>query len=757
MNKEQMKKIDENLDQNFIDNTKYHSYDLQQNLQNNENNTEKITQQKQQKQKIDKLKKIYKNSPVLDEIIQNSKYDGFVSADNDSDSDIQSQIKYIQEKQDQKLVEQREKNNSNIVQLLTSQIISQLKNTFLIEKGNDDKEAIFETNYFSAQQVLDDDQRKLMNLKLEEMKQNYLKMVGKVEQENQYLITKCKLLQEKITTLQSEQNSEEIVDKLLAVESNPYKIWKYFQEKVGNQFFFRIFEHPVPGMGIKFEEIDCLIENSKATKRSYKHHKLALDNQYVLFTQQCQQQLKLLQKKVDEKVKMMQKIKKESENIIEDNKKYESLIQSQKWRAEEYIQRQCPLDNCLTNELYTIIVSQNRELHNLIKDSEQLIRENGQIQMENQKLQLQLQTIQSKDVMDVKTINKNISERNINLKFMPKQYDYYNISFIQDLIQAQQFNFDTQEMLFYPKIFSSIGVNTETQNLNEYNSNSNDKVQNQDKFKKSINFSHNENKVDHVQLQEKEITPNQSQVQKQQLKQESQKQTNIEQIEQVKNIQSNILSIQENVSQIVEKKDKKIPQLTNLINYNQNGDLQNNSDLQYISKQQDTNMIMEQETEQVKQLQKNLDNLLKEILGYDNETDILQSDYNQVNGFKKQRQKTNESKKNLFLKQMNQNNYRNQRYKSKNNKILKSFDKFEHTIEEDESVSPGSENPNLKPFSMSTKNKSKKKIISINQLQRNQSQMVQNSKKTYQINKKRQSDTSLKSQNEMLEPNQSNE
>jgi hypothetical protein len=64
---------------------------------------------------------------------------------------------------------------------------------------------------------------------------------------------------------------------LLAVESNPYKIWKALTDQRSNQYFLEVFLNQKMKFGIDYREINKLLLSKKIYEREYNEYKALLD------------------------------------------------------------------------------------------------------------------------------------------------------------------------------------------------------------------------------------------------------------------------------------------------------------------------------------------------------------------------------------------------------------------------------------------------------------------------------------------------
>lgn len=76
------------------------------------------------------------------------------------------------------------------------------------------------------------------------------------------------------------------------MEKDIYKIWKQFQDLVGNKTFFAVFENQQGGYGINYREIDELLSMSLASQRILNRQKALHDEQLKVLVEDKVNKLK---------------------------------------------------------------------------------------------------------------------------------------------------------------------------------------------------------------------------------------------------------------------------------------------------------------------------------------------------------------------------------------------------------------------------------------------------------------------------------
>lgn len=83
-------------------------------------------------------------------------------------------------------------------------------------------------------------------------------------------------------------NIEYLMNRVFALEQDPYKIWKYIQDIKGNEYFHDVFEKQKPASGIRYREVNKLLMVTKAYDRELEYFKKGIEDQmYVYLERAC--------------------------------------------------------------------------------------------------------------------------------------------------------------------------------------------------------------------------------------------------------------------------------------------------------------------------------------------------------------------------------------------------------------------------------------------------------------------------------------
>ncbi|KAM3134790.1 hypothetical protein pb186bvf_013115 [Paramecium bursaria] len=199
---------------------------------------------------------------------------------------LQSQLQQ-KEKQIQEL-QQRIKYKEDAIKDITtgySKDVQHMKE--LLYRKDNNKQDIFEVQYFDETDGLDQEQIQMLNKKLEILKaqaeikierimQSFLKLHGEYEQQTIYYQS----LQQKMKNM---DKPEELLSRVIQLHNNPYKTWRLIQDIKGNEYFFNVFENQKFNYGIDYREIDKLLINSKAQQREVQYQVKLLNEQLGVF------------------------------------------------------------------------------------------------------------------------------------------------------------------------------------------------------------------------------------------------------------------------------------------------------------------------------------------------------------------------------------------------------------------------------------------------------------------------------------------
>lgn len=203
-------------------------------------------------------------------------------------------------------------------------------------------EDYFQVEFFDPSLVLDAKVRDLLNAKLRDIKSECdLKLIefkAKLNIQDE----QCKNLQKALLSLQKQQDLATIVKQLFLIENDPYKIWKQFQDVVGNQFFFQIFEKQETGYEINYKEIDTLILKSNANKRDYENHKNAIEQSFHLLVNQTHEEMKVLKQELQQKNEQIKQMEASHSKALEDLRvEIKNSIEAQWAEREKKIKLEC--------------------------------------------------------------------------------------------------------------------------------------------------------------------------------------------------------------------------------------------------------------------------------------------------------------------------------------------------------------------------------------------------------------------------------
>lgn len=145
----------------------------------------------------------------------------------------------------------------------------------------------YEVQYFDTSEIEDDRYRDLVNNKLSDLKSQFEKKThdfyAKIQQQKAEIATLNQELQILANKSKNLDNPEYLLAKVFQLEKNPYQLWKYIQDLVGNHHFYEVFEKQRPSFGINYREINQMMMSSKAYEREFQFYKQGIEDQMCVY------------------------------------------------------------------------------------------------------------------------------------------------------------------------------------------------------------------------------------------------------------------------------------------------------------------------------------------------------------------------------------------------------------------------------------------------------------------------------------------
>ncbi|CAK64499.1 unnamed protein product (macronuclear) [Paramecium tetraurelia] len=150
----------------------------------------------------------------------------------------------------------------------------------------------YEVSYCDVTDIEDPRYRDLVNNKIANLKSQYEKKTREIYLFVQKQKTEIQNLRQTVGTyeqkLQLMDNIEYLMNRVFALEQDPYKIWKYIQDIKGNEYFHDVFEKQKPASGIRYREVNKLLMVTKAYDRELEYFKKGIEDQmYVYLERAC--------------------------------------------------------------------------------------------------------------------------------------------------------------------------------------------------------------------------------------------------------------------------------------------------------------------------------------------------------------------------------------------------------------------------------------------------------------------------------------
>ena len=101
---------------------------------------------------------------------------------------------------------------------------------------------VFEVRFFEPSQILDEKTRNIVNEKIADIENKCQKRLQELVIKTKYYEKECSNLKRNLQALTQKNDILTLATSLFLLETNPYKIWKVFQDIKGNKFFFDCFE-----------------------------------------------------------------------------------------------------------------------------------------------------------------------------------------------------------------------------------------------------------------------------------------------------------------------------------------------------------------------------------------------------------------------------------------------------------------------------------------------------------------------------------
>ncbi|CAD8208946.1 unnamed protein product [Paramecium octaurelia] len=149
----------------------------------------------------------------------------------------------------------------------------------------------YEVSYFDVTDIEDPRYRDLVNNKIANLKSQYetktreiYLFVQKQKNEVQNLRQTVGNFEQKMKLM---ENVEYLMNRVFALEQDPYKIWRYIQDIKGNDFFHDVFEKQKPASGIRYREVNKLLMVTKAYDRELEYFKKGIEDQMYIYLERA--------------------------------------------------------------------------------------------------------------------------------------------------------------------------------------------------------------------------------------------------------------------------------------------------------------------------------------------------------------------------------------------------------------------------------------------------------------------------------------
>ena len=134
-------------------------------------------------------------------------------------------------------------------------------------------DSLIEVKFFDEAICADEKMREVLNLKLRDMKNFLERRIYEERQQQKTLHLQFEKLERAYNSLCSKNDPKMIMHNLYNLESNPYALWKLFQDEIGNVSLFEVFEVQKSEYGINYAQIDKFLAKSQAGNRDYERYK----------------------------------------------------------------------------------------------------------------------------------------------------------------------------------------------------------------------------------------------------------------------------------------------------------------------------------------------------------------------------------------------------------------------------------------------------------------------------------------------------
>ncbi|CAD8191597.1 unnamed protein product [Paramecium octaurelia] len=195
----------------------------------------------------------------------------------------------------------------------------------------------YEVSYCDVTDIEDPRYRDLVNNKIANLKSQYEKKTREIYLFVQKQKTEIQNMRQSVGAYEQKlklmDNIEYLMNRIFALEQDPYKIWKYIQDIKGNEYFHDVFEKQKPASGIRYREVNKLLMVTKAYDRELEYFKKGIEDQmYVYLERACG----IINIQNQDQLDEMQELKKEVARV----QQFESRINQQIMRQFDQFKKQ---------------------------------------------------------------------------------------------------------------------------------------------------------------------------------------------------------------------------------------------------------------------------------------------------------------------------------------------------------------------------------------------------------------------------------